>query len=92
MLLDFAMVAQGEIGLVVVQTRLNNTPYLSKDTFIAAVWANVLATSLGLVPTGFIVKYEVQSIANGLSQLDKAEESYSNWDGGISRTNTTVGM
>lgn len=70
MLLGCAMVARGEIGLLIVQIGLNNTPYLSKDAFITAVWAIVLNTILGPVAVGFILKYKARAIANGLWGLD----------------------
>ncbi|KAF2176053.1 Sodium/hydrogen exchanger [Zopfia rhizophila CBS 207.26] len=65
MLLGFAMVARGEIGLLVVQIGLNKTPYLSEAAFITAVWAIVLNTIIGPVTVGFLVKYKAQVIADG---------------------------
>ncbi|KAF2180913.1 hypothetical protein K469DRAFT_671896 [Zopfia rhizophila CBS 207.26] len=65
MLLGFAMVARGEIGLLVVQIGLNKTPYLSEAAFITAVWAIVLNTIIGPVTVGFVVKYKAQVIADG---------------------------
>ncbi|ORY09414.1 hypothetical protein BCR34DRAFT_625723 [Clohesyomyces aquaticus] len=55
-LLGSAMVACGEIGLLIVQLGLNNKPYLSREAFVTAVWAIVLNTILGPVTIGFIVK------------------------------------
>lgn len=70
MLLGSAMVARGEIGLLVIQIGLNNTPYLSKDAFVTAVWAIVLNTIFGPVSVGFIIKYKAHVIANGAWGLD----------------------
>ncbi|RAR04133.1 Sodium/hydrogen exchanger [Stemphylium lycopersici] len=88
MLLGSAMVARGEIGLLVVQIGLNNTPYLSKKAFITAVWAIVLNTILGPVTVGLIIKYKARSIAGGMWGLEKHGDS--DWDDGISRANTVI--
>ncbi|KAA8617607.1 sodium-hydrogen antiporter [Pyrenophora tritici-repentis] len=90
MLLGSAMVARGEIGLLVVQIGFNNTSYLSKEAFITAVWAIMLNTILGPVSVGLIIKYKARSIADGMWGLDKAERSDSTWDDGISRANTII--
>ncbi|CAE7186969.1 hypothetical protein CFE70_006540 [Pyrenophora teres f. teres 0-1] len=90
MLLGSAMVARGEIGLLVVQIGFNNTSYLSKEAFITAVWAIMLNTILGPVSVGLIIKYKARRIADGMWGLDKAEESDSTWDDGISRANTII--
>ncbi|KAF2676594.1 Sodium/hydrogen exchanger [Lentithecium fluviatile CBS 122367] len=74
MLLGSAMVARGEIGLLIVQIGLNNTPYLSKDAFVTAVWAIVLNTILGPVTVGFIIKYKAHAIANGAWGLDMGDD------------------
>jgi len=65
MLLGCAMAARGEIGLLVIQIGLNNTPYLSQDAFITAVWAIVLNTIIGPVAVGFILKSKAKEIAEG---------------------------
>jgi hypothetical protein len=87
MLLGSAMVARGEIGLLVVQIGLNNTPYMSKEAFITAIWAIVLNTIFGLVAVGLIIKYKAHSIADGMWGLEKSDDSS---DDGISRANTVV--
>ena len=65
LLLGCAMAARGEIGLLVIQIGLNNTPYLSQDAFITAVWAIVLNTIIGPVAVGFILKSKAKVIAEG---------------------------
>ncbi|CAN9118596.1 unnamed protein product [Alternaria alternata] len=90
MLLGSAMVARGEIGLLVVQIGLNNTPYLSKEAFITAVWAIVLNTIFGPVTVGLIIKYKARAIANGVWGLEKTEQGGDGWDDGISRANTII--
>jgi hypothetical protein len=65
MLLGCAMVARGEIGLLVVQIGLNKTKYLSQDAFITAIWAIVLNTIIGPVAVGLIVKFKADEIASG---------------------------
>jgi hypothetical protein len=64
------MVARGEIGLLIIQIGLNNTPYMSKDAFITAVWAIVLNTIFGPVTVGFIIKYKARAIADGAWRLN----------------------
>ncbi|CAN9288400.1 unnamed protein product [Alternaria alternata] len=90
MLLGSAMVARGKIGLLVVQIGLNNTPYLSKEAFITAVWAIVLNTIFGPVTVGLIIKYKARAIADGVWGLEKAEQGGDGWDDGISRANTII--
>lgn len=90
MFLGSAMVARGEIGLLVVQIGLNNTPYLSKEAFITAVWAIVLNTIFGPVAVGSIIKYKGRAIADGVWGLEKTERNEDGWDDGISRENTII--
>jgi Kef-type K+ transport system membrane component KefB len=56
MLLGTAMVARGEIGLLIIQIGLNQTPYLGRKAFVIAVWAIVLNTIIGPVSAGFLIK------------------------------------
>ncbi|KAL6155170.1 hypothetical protein ACJQWK_01242 [Exserohilum turcicum] len=88
MLLGSAMVARGEIGLLVVQIGLNNTPYLSKEAFITAVWAIVLNTIFGPVTVGLIIKYKARAIADGMWGLEKQGEP--EFDYAMSRANTVI--
>ncbi|CRK30179.1 hypothetical protein BN1708_015774 [Verticillium longisporum] len=80
MLLGVAMVARGEIGLLIIQIGLNETPYLSEDAFIVATWATVLSTIVGPVVVGLLLKRHGQSISDdqrwGLQTCDLFE----GWD------------
>lgn len=57
LLLGSAMVARGEIGLLIVEIGYNETPYVSQEGFITAVWAILLNTIVGPVTVGNMVKY-----------------------------------
>jgi Kef-type K+ transport system membrane component KefB len=63
MLLGTAMVARGEIGLLIIQVGFNETPYLSDKAFVIAVWAIVLNTLAGPVLVGVVLKYSGSKIA-----------------------------
>jgi Kef-type K+ transport system membrane component KefB len=54
-LLGTAMVARGEIGLLIIQIGLNETPYLGRKAFVIAVWAIVLNTIIGPVSAGVLI-------------------------------------
>jgi len=54
-LLGMAMVARGEIGLLIIQIGLNQTPFLSEEAFITAAWAIVLNTIIGPVGVGVLL-------------------------------------
>lgn len=64
-LLGMAMVARGEIGLLIIEIGYNNTPYVSEDGFITAMWAILLNTILGPIAVGLLVKYQGQRVAKG---------------------------
>jgi Kef-type K+ transport system membrane component KefB len=55
-LLGTAMVARGEIGLLIAQVALNETPFLARKAFVIAVWGIVLNTIIGPVSAGFLIK------------------------------------
>lgn len=55
-LLGTAMVARGEIGLLIIQIGLNETPYLGRKAFVVAVWAIVLNTIIGPAAAGFLIQ------------------------------------
>ncbi|KLU88261.1 hypothetical protein MAPG_07248 [Magnaporthiopsis poae ATCC 64411] len=63
-LLGCAMVARGEIGLLIIQTGLNRTPFLSKEAFSTAVWAIVLNTIVGPLLVGILVRTHHRKIAH----------------------------
>ena len=64
-LLGMAMVARGEIGLLIVEIGYNNTPYVSQQGFITAIWAILLNTIIGPVCVGIAVKYKGAKIGKG---------------------------
>jgi len=65
LLLGFAMVARGEIGLLIVQIGYNETSYVSEAGFLTAIWAILLNTILGPIAVGLLVKYRGQRIGEG---------------------------
>ncbi|PVH74311.1 hypothetical protein DL98DRAFT_658886 [Cadophora sp. DSE1049] len=54
-LLGMAMVARGEIGLLIIQIGLNQTPFMSETAFITAAWPIVLNTIIGPVGVGILL-------------------------------------
>lgn len=64
-LLGMAMVARGEIGLLIVEIGYNNTPYVSQQGFITAIWAILLNTIIEPVCVGVAVKYRGAKIGKG---------------------------
>lgn len=65
MLLGSAMVARGEIGLLIVQIGYNNTSYVSEAGFLTAIWAILLNTILGPIAVGLLVKHRGKAIGDG---------------------------
>lgn len=63
-LLGMAMVARGEIGLLIVQLGLNDTNFLSEEAFLVAIWAIVLNTIIGPVSVGLLLRRFDEVIAN----------------------------
>ncbi|KAF9883740.1 Hsp70 ATPase ssc1 [Aspergillus nanangensis] len=57
LLLGSAMVARGEIGLLIIEIGYNQTSYVSEDGFITGVWAILLNTIIGPATVGLLVKY-----------------------------------
>ncbi|KAJ5899319.1 hypothetical protein N7495_004063 [Penicillium taxi] len=64
-LLGSAMVARGEIGLLIIEIGYNETTYVSQDGFITAVWAILLNTIIGPVSVGYVVKVFGRRIGEG---------------------------
>lgn len=62
LLLGSAMVARGEIGLLIVQIGYNNTDYVSQTGFLTAIWAILLNTIIGPVAVGVLVKMKGKAI------------------------------
>lgn len=65
LVLGMAMVARGEIGLLIVEIGYNNTSYVSSDGFITAIWAILLNTIIGPVCVGLLIKYKGDAIGSG---------------------------
>ncbi|CAI7652773.1 unnamed protein product [Penicillium pancosmium] len=64
-LLGSAMVARGEIGLLIIEIGYNETSYVSQEGFITAVWAILLNTIIGPICVGYLVKFYGQRIGKG---------------------------
>ncbi|KAK0663482.1 putative Na(+)/H(+) antiporter [Cercophora samala] len=62
-LLGTAMVARGEIGLLIIQIGLNETPFLTRRAFVIGVWAIVLNTIIGPASVGVLLKKVGNQIA-----------------------------
>lgn len=56
LLLGSAMVARGEIGLLIIEIGYNSTQYVSQEGFITGVWAILLNTIIGPITVGILVK------------------------------------
>jgi hypothetical protein len=72
--LGCAMVARGEIGLLIIEIGYNQTPYVSENGFITGVWAILLNTIIGPVFVGILVKYYGKEIGNGEWGLVKSAD------------------
>lgn len=65
LLLGSAMVARGEIGLLIIEIGYNETSYVSHEGFITGVWAILLNTIIGPVAVGLLVKLYGKRIGEG---------------------------
>jgi len=74
-LLGFAMVARGEIGLLIVEIGYNSTPYVSDAGFYTAVWAILLNTIIGPMVVGLLIKFRGKAIGNGSWGIQSSEGS-----------------
>ncbi|KAJ4385521.1 hypothetical protein N0V93_009950 [Gnomoniopsis smithogilvyi] len=63
-LLGMAMVARGEIGLLIIQLGLNDTSFLSEEAFLVAIWAIVLNTVIGPMSVGLLLRKFDRAIAD----------------------------
>lgn len=63
-LLGMAMVARGEIGLLIIQLGLNDTLYLSEEAFLVAIWGIVLNTVIGPMAVGLLLQNFDRAIAD----------------------------
>ncbi|KAB8207182.1 Sodium/hydrogen exchanger family-domain-containing protein [Aspergillus parasiticus] len=71
LLLGSAMVARGEIGLLIIEIGYNSTEYVSEEGFITGVWAILLNTIIGPVTVGLLVKFYGKRIEGGEWGLQK---------------------
>ncbi|KAG2413004.1 hypothetical protein HFD88_010563 [Aspergillus terreus] len=65
LLLGSAMVARGEIGLLIIEIGYNETSYVSEEGFITGVWAILLNTIIGPVTVGVLVSLYGKQIGEG---------------------------
>ncbi|KAL4861280.1 hypothetical protein BDV12DRAFT_208166 [Aspergillus spectabilis] len=65
LLLGSAMVARGEIGLLIIEIGYNETSYVSEDAFITGVWAILLNTIIGPVIVGILVRFHGKRVGEG---------------------------
>lgn len=65
LLLGSAMVARGEIGLLIIEIGYNSTSYVSEEGFITGVWAILLNTIIGPITVGVLVKLYGKHIGEG---------------------------
>ncbi|KAH0391253.1 Sodium/hydrogen exchanger, partial [Aureobasidium melanogenum] len=77
-LLGFAMVARGEIGLLIVEIAYNSTPYVSDAGFYTAVWAILLNTIVGPMVVGLLIKFRGRAIGDGHWGIQSPEGSEKN--------------
>ncbi|KGO64367.1 Cation/H+ exchanger [Penicillium italicum] len=64
-LLGSAMVARGEIGLLIIEIGHNETPYVSDEGFYTGVWAILLNTIVGPVSVGLLVRFYAHELKGG---------------------------
>ncbi|KAL4916015.1 Cation/H+ exchanger [Aspergillus aurantiobrunneus] len=65
LLLGSAMVARGEIGLLIIEIGYNQTSYVTEEGFITGVWAILLNTIIGPATVGVLVKFCGKRIGEG---------------------------
>lgn len=78
LLLGSAMVARGEIGLLIIEIGYNETSYVSQEGFITAVWAILLNTIIGPITVGYLVKFFGKRIGAGKWGLQGAAPGTAN--------------
>jgi Kef-type K+ transport system membrane component KefB len=69
LLLGMAMVARGDIGLLIVEIGYNNTSYVSSEGFITAIWAILLNNIVGPIFVGLWIKRQGVAIGKGPWEL-----------------------
>ena len=60
-----AMVARGEIGLLIVQIGYNETSYVSSAGLNVAIWAILLNTIVGPIVVGILIKLKGETLGRG---------------------------
>ncbi|KKA30494.1 hypothetical protein TD95_002066 [Thielaviopsis punctulata] len=63
LIFGFGMVARGEIGLLTMQIGHNHTSYLTKESFVVAIWAIILNTMAGPIFVGTLMRAAKNTIA-----------------------------
>jgi Kef-type K+ transport system membrane component KefB len=71
LLVGAAMVARGEIGLIILQIGYNTSGKLSEESFVVGNWAVVLNTIVGPVTVGVIVRMWQSRIMKGAWGVQK---------------------
>ena len=74
-MLGSAMVARGEIGLLIVEIGYNQTPYVSSEGLEVAVWAILLNTIIGPVVVGLIIRFRGGEIGRGHWGVQRSAQS-----------------
>jgi Kef-type K+ transport system membrane component KefB len=64
-LLGLAMVARGEIGLLILQLGYTRSGRLREDSFVVGTWAVVLNTLVGPLAVGVLVRRAGERVRNG---------------------------
>jgi Kef-type K+ transport system membrane component KefB len=72
-LLGMAMVARGEIGLLIIQIGYNETSFVSRESFMTGIWAILLNTIVGPIAVGVVVRLNGEAIGKGPWGLVKAK-------------------
>lgn len=67
-LLGSAMVARGEIGLLIIEIGHNETPYVSDEGFYTGIWAILLNTIIGPVSVGLLVRFYAHELKGGIGE------------------------
>ncbi|CDZ97715.1 Predicted K /H-antiporter [Phaffia rhodozyma] len=63
--LGISMVPRGEIGVLIAQVGYNKSKILGNDAFLVVLWGIALATIIGPIAIGFIVKRMGHKVAHG---------------------------
>ena len=68
-----AMVARGEIGLLIAQIAKNGSEHesngeglLSDEAFLVCIWAILLCTLVGPISVGFVIRWWGPKVSSGI--------------------------